>query len=188
MNKKSTLCNKCISQFEPKFIKFKIDGIKALTLYEYDVLMKDLIYKFKGCYDFELHSVFLETFKNELSILFRGYKMAPAPSFHEDDRKRGYNHIVEIFKSIKLEMVDIFEKTEKFKQADQRFRDRKKIKNYIKIKENAVIPDKILLVDDIYTTGSTMKSMISLLKERGIKDIKVLILCKTKQLEKETSD
>lgn len=188
MNKNGSLCNKCISLFEPKFQKFKIDGILALTLFEYDVLMKDLIYKFKGCYDFELHPIFLETFKNELSFIFYGYKMAPAPSFVDDDRKRGYNHIVEIFKSLKLDMLDVFEKTEKFKQADHNFKDRQKIKKYIKIKENAILPNKILLVDDIYTTGSTMRAMIELLKKRGIKDIKVLILCKTKQIETNHKD
>lgn len=183
MNINTSLCKKCISELDPKFEKFKIGHIFALTLFEYDVLMRDLIYKFKGCYDFELHSIFLEPFKKELSIFYKGYTMVPAPSFDEDNRKRGYNHIVEIFKSLNLCMVELFVKTEKFKQADHNFKERKRIKKYIKMKENSVIPNKILLVDDIYTTGSTMNTMISLLKERGISDIKVLVLCKTKLSE-----
>ena len=184
-NKQPCLCKRCINQFQPHFEKFKIDSIQALTLFYYDVFMKDLIYKFKGCYDYELKSVFLELYKRELSILYHGYEMIPAPSYIEDDNRRGFNHVIEIFKSLNLKMNEVFVKTEKFKQADNNFHNRKKIKKYIKIKDNAVFGKKILLVDDIYTTGNTMRTMISLLKERGITDIKVLVLCKTILQEKE---
>ena len=177
-----------MSLLNPKFYRFKVDGIKVLALYDYDDLFKDLIYKFKGCYDYELHSIFLEQFKNELKFFYHGYKVVTAPSFIDDDRKRGFNHIVEIYKSLDLEILDVFEKTEKFKQADHNFRERKKIKNYIKIKGEIPKDCKILVVDDIYTTGSTLKTMISLLKNSGIKDIKTLVLCKTKLVEKTSKD
>ena len=150
--------------------------------------MKDLIYKLKGCYDYELKDVFLDMYKRELSLVFKGYTMIPAPSFHEDDTKRGFNHVVEIFKSLKLNMLEAFEKTEHFKQSDHNFYERKKIKNVIKLKENVNIPNKILLVDDIYTTGSTMRTMITALKERGINNIKVLVLCKTQLVEKSNNN
>ena len=185
MNTNSSLCKSCINLFHPCFKKFKIDDISALTLFYYDVFMKDLIYKFKGCYDYELKSIFLEMYKRELSILYHGYEMIPAPSFDEDNKKRGFNHVVEIFKNLKLKMNEAFIKTEKFKQADNNFDNRKKIKKYIKLKENIDLGKKILLVDDIYTSGNTMKTMISLLKQRGISDIKVLVLCKTKLGEKQ---
>lgn len=188
INKDSCICKKCITLYDPKFKKFKVDDIKALTLYDYDVFMKDLIYKLKGCYDYELKDVFLDMYKRELSLLFKGYTMIPAPSFHEDDTKRGFNHVVEIFKSLKLNMVEAFEKTEHFKQSDHNFYERKKIKNVIKLKENVNIPNKILLVDDIYTTGSTMRTMINALKEKGIKKIKVLVLCKTQLVEKASNN
>ena len=41
---------------------------------------------------------------------------------------------------------------------------------------------KILIVDDIYTSGSTLKTIIKLLINKGIKkeNIEALIICKTK--------
>ncbi|MBO7614245.1 MAG: ComF family protein [Bacilli bacterium] len=188
VNKNASLCKKCVTLFDPKFRRFKVDGISAISLYDYDEFMKDLIFKLKGCFDYELKDVFLETYKRELSLLFKGYTMIPAPSYIEDDKIRGFNHVIEIFKSLKLRMLPAFEKTEHFKQSDHNFKERKRIKDVIKMKDDIQIPDKVLLVDDIYTTGSTMRTMISALKEKGIKKIKVLVLCKTQLVEKASNN
>ncbi|MCR5309609.1 MAG: hypothetical protein K6E21_05830 [Bacilli bacterium] len=178
------VCRKCLNQYNPKFIHFKVDGVKALSLYDYDNYMKDLIYKLKGCFDYELKNSFLDMYKTELSLYYNGYTMIPAPSYIEDDKTRGFNHVIEIFKSLKLTLLEAFEKSEHFKQSDHNFKERKKIKNYLRLKENVVLPNKVLLVDDIFTTGSTMRTMISALKEHGVTNIKVLVLCKTQLIEK----
>ena len=149
MNREQKICSHCLNFFSPHFEKFKIDDVSALTLFYYDVFMKDLIYKFKGCYDYELKDLFLNMYKRELSLLYSGYEMIPAPSYIEDDKKRGYNHVIEIFKNLKLKINEAFLKTEKFKQADNNFKNRKKIKKYIKLKEDVVLGKKILLVDDV---------------------------------------
>lgn len=143
--------------------------------------MKDLIYQFKGCYDYELKNVFIERFANEISILFKGYIMVPAPSYKDDNLRRGYNHVDEIFKSLKLELVKAFEKSGKFKQAEHGSLGRKRIGKYLNLIDNKNIANKkILIVDDIYTTGSTFNTMVSVLKKAGIKEIKGLFICKTK--------
>ena len=53
------LCEECFDKFKAKFYKFSLDGINGLAIYNYDENMKNLIYKFKGCYDYELKDVFL---------------------------------------------------------------------------------------------------------------------------------
>lgn len=176
---KALICEKCMKRFKPKFIRFKTDGIKGLSIFNYDEFMRDLIYKFKGCFDYELGKVFIDMYKNELSFEYMGYTMIPAPSYQEDNETRGFNHVVEIFKPLRLKMVEAFEKTYKFKQAEHNSKSRKNISKYIKLNENVSLPKRVLLVDDIYTTGATMQTMISLLKSTGIKDIKMLVLCKT---------
>lgn len=177
------ICDDCLSRFSPKFRKFKVDDVKALTLFDYDVFMRELIYKFKGCFDFELGSIFIEAYKREIRKLFDGYTIVPAPSYKEDDNTRGFNHVVEIFRPLGLEIVEAFEKTEKFKQADHNFKGRQQISKYIKLKKDVKLRDKVLLVDDIYTTGSTMKAMIFLMKSFNLKSLRVLVLCKTTSIE-----
>ena len=160
-----------------------IDEIKGLAIYEYDELLKKLIYQFKGCYDIELHEIFLGKYKREIETIFRGYTIIPAPSSDSDNLVRGFNHVEAMFSILNLPIEKHFIKEGDFKQADHNFYERKNIKNYIKIENEIFTKKKYLLVDDIYTTGSTMRTMIKLLKERGISDIKVLVLCKTRLKE-----
>ena len=153
----------------------------TVKIYYYDEYLQGLIYQFKGCFDIELKNIFLERYVRELNLFYKGYYVLPAPSFEEDNLKRGFNHVKEIFGSLKLPMLDILVKTEKFKQADHNYVERKNIAKYLALKEKEILKNKnILIVDDIYTTGSTIRSIISLLKDSGVKKIKILVICKTK--------
>ena len=177
---KVNLCEKCSENLKPIFEFFEVDEIKALSIFEYDEIFKNLIYQFKGCYDIELRTIFLGKYKREINMIFKGYIIIPAPSSEFENIKRGFNHVEEIFSILNLPLEKHFEKIGEFKQADHNFNERKNIKNYIKLSNENFDKKKYLLVDDIYTTGATMKTMISLLKDKGISNIKVLVLCKTK--------
>ena len=39
-----------------------MDGYKALALFDYDDEVKEKLYQFKGCFDYELGQVFLNYF------------------------------------------------------------------------------------------------------------------------------
>lgn len=104
----------------------------------------------------------------------------PIPSFYLDDERRGFNHVFEIFKYLKLPMIKILEKTDAFKQANHSSKDRTNIHKYLKlINGDNLFGKKVLIVDDVYTTGSTMKAAIKLVESLHPKDIKILVLSKT---------
>ncbi len=42
------------------------------------------------------------------------------------------------------------------------------------------VPQKVLLIDDVYTTGSTAKSCIQALKKAGVQEIEVVVFAKSK--------
>ena len=169
----------------PKFKKFKLNGINALTIYEYDDKLKDLIYQLKGCKDIELSSIFLSPFLIELKIQFFNYVIVLAPSFFKDNEERGFNHVNEIFKYLNLKIYDCLIKTEKHKQAEQNFIDRHKIKEFIKFSSRFNLEGKkILLVDDVCTTGSTLVACSEILKKQKIRSIKILVISK-RELSKE---
>ena len=174
------ICPKCQDELDPKFVSFKVDGYKALAVYEYTPFIKNLIYLYKGCFDYELNETFLNLYIKEIKMRFRGYKIIPIPSYVEDDKKRGFNHVLEAFKKVGLEVLPIIEKTAHQKQADQTAKKRKEIAKYLAFKEKINLENtKVLIVDDIYTTGSTMRATINMVERLNPKDIKVLVLAKT---------
>lgn len=177
---KSCICDECRRLLEPKFVKFSIGSYKGVSIYEYNQKIKQLIYQFKGCYDIELAEIFLEPFLNYYKVHFYGYLIIPVPSFKQDNEIRGFNHVIEIFKKLNLPIIEAIEKTEKYKQSDHTFKERLQVSKYIKLSclEN-IRNKKILLVDDIYTTGSTLRSIVALLEPLGLKDLKILVVAKT---------
>ena len=182
--KNPTICHDCLLNFGPVLNFFTIDGVECLHLYFYNEKVQELLYQFKGCSDYELRTVFLEYYLNYLKLKFYGYTIVPAPSSKESDENRGFNHVEEMFKILNLKMLNCIHKTKQRKQADLTTKERQKISEYLVIDDVDLKHKKILLVDDVFTTGSTIKSMIKLAREKGVKKIKVLLMSKTIDLEK----
>ena len=165
---------------EAKFISFKVDRYQALSIYDYNEFVRKLIYQFKGCYDYELYDVFLDGFYSALKIRYSGYQIIPIPSYQDEDEERGFNHVVEIFNKMGLNMQNILVKTEKHKQATSSFSSRQEVYKFLELKEKPDLTGKaVLLVDDVYTTGATMKAAITLIEKLNPKVIKVLVVAKT---------
>ena len=160
-----------------------------MSLYDYSEFVKKQIYLFKGCFDYEMKDIFLNLFIKELKIYFKGYKVIPVPSYKEDDELRGFNHVLEVFKQMGLDILPVVEKTEHFKQAEKSAKERKSINKYLKLNSaKQLTKDRVLIVDDIYTTGATMKAVINLVEKLHPKEIKVLVLAKTKNKEDKKSN
>ncbi len=186
VNKDNLLCEECFRKFEAKFIPLTIAGVKGISIYEYTPYIKELLYKFKGCYDYELKDVFLYRYIRYLRLKYHGYEVVPVPSYHIDDEKRGFNHVTEIYKALNLKMLPIISKKMKHKQSSLSFKKRTDVKDVLQIDKNISLKDKkILLVDDILTSGSTLLRCVELLKKKGAKKIEILVIAKTKKKNKE---
>lgn len=185
INDKINICRDCQKAMEPLFISFRVNTYKGLSVYYYTQFIRQLIYQYKGCFDYELNEVFINMYSHELKIRYSGYYAVPIPSFKEDDEKRGFNHVVEIFNNLGLKTLDLLEKVNERKQATSTFAERQKVYKNLTLKSHIDLRNrKILLVDDIYTTGATMKSAINLVEKLNPKDLKVLVIAKTKPLDK----
>jgi len=175
----SCICKKCLAKYEPEFKEFKFYGYKALAIYEYKDAIKEKLFIFKGCSDYELKDTFIMIFKKELGIRYQNYIMVPMPSLLEGDKERGFNHVIEMFKCLNLKMEIMFKKIGHNKQAKSSYFKRKEMAKHIVFLENIDLKNKkILLIDDVITTGSTLKTAIDLLKERNVNDIQILVMSK----------
>ena len=167
----------------PVFKEFKVDGISALSIFEYNEVIKEKLFLFKGCKDFELRHIFVEPFEKELKAMFHNYIFIPMPSFHLADKERGFNHVEEMFRCFGNKIHPILSKTMNVKQANLRSEERKQIKKIIEIKEDVDIGKykgkNICLIDDVCTTRSTLKSALQIVKQFKPKKIKILVMSST---------
>lgn len=179
LNKNIYLCDKCFNNLGPILKEEKINGIKGTFLFEYSPLMKEKIYTLKGCGDIELAKCFLNYFINDLRKKYKGYYLVCAPSNESMDTQRGFNHVKEIFKEMKLNYLDVLYKKVNYKQSDLNKEERLKVKNKLDIKDFSLIKNKkILFVDDTSTSGATLSASLELIKKGQPKKLNFLVVAK----------
>jgi len=197
------ICNNCYNLSTQKYIdrcefcgKIAYSGIcsecKNKDIY-YDKLIfcseyteefrkKIHLYKFsdkKHYYHFFCELIY-ERVKNKKYDL-----IIPVPISKERYKERGYNQAGLIAKKLAkiLEIPYSFDILLKLRNSErqsmQTLKDRKKsVKNVFKIADNKnVIDKKILLIDDVFASGSTVNECSRILKEAGAKHIEVAVIC-----------
>ena len=156
--------------------------ITVEILYFYDDYFRDVLYRYKGCYDYVLKDIFLSYKLTSLKRKYKGYSIVLAPSNKSDEIKRSFNHLEGIFSCLKLPIIKCFKKVKKWKQSDKKFIERRDVQKVIKIDKTCLKGVKrVLIVDDVLTSGSTIKTLISQLPSSI--DKKVLILSSNCQIQ-----
>ena len=175
VNRESFVCYKCENQFKTRGNIFFIEGVEVMVLYYYDSFLKDLLYKYKGCYDYVLKDCFLLYNKSYIKKKYKGHSIVLAPSSNKSEKERGFNHLEEIFKSLKMPIIKCFQKCCEWKQSDKKLSERANIQKVIKIDKSLLKGVKrVLIVDDVLTSGSTIRTMIKQIPSNI--DKKVLVL------------
>ncbi len=166
---RGVICYRCLSLLKPYRGKntYKV-------IYQYDSFLKDLLHQVKGLGDATIAPVFLAHHKEALNVKYQGFTMVPMPSFIEDDKRRGFNHVELIFEGVNLPMVRLFYKKTNYKQATST--NRKGIEAVIALRPGVTLfPNKVLLIDDVITSGETLKTCFLLLKDH-VDEIEIVVL------------
>jgi competence protein ComFC len=175
------LCRPCYQQLEWHHRIERWQGILIESLFEYGPNFQKMIYQFKSNLDIELGSVFLNQHSSYLKLKYWQYTLVLAPTHERDLKLRGFHPLVEIFKSMGLPMLTLFDKNRPYRQSEQHGSDRQGIQQVVRLKSDLNIPHRICLVDDVMTTGETLKTMIRLLKPISVQQLKILVLARKKQ-------
>lgn len=189
-------CEECKKKLQDKAI-FKIERKEKgeyyferhLYLFWYQNEIRKLLLDYKFNDKSYLYQIFSEIMiKNEkICGIFKKYDiMMPVPIHNKRKKQRGYNQSALIAKEIakQIEELEYQEVVEKVKdtlpQSSLKKEQRRvNIQNVYKIKKKAKIEQKkVILLDDIYTTGSTVNAIAKVLKENGVKEILVLTIAK----------
>lgn len=161
LSKNKCLCFECENQFKIRNERFFIEGIECFILYYYDSFFRELLYKYKGCYDYVLKDCFLLYNASYIKKKYKGYSILLAPSSAISEKERGFNHLEEIFKSLEMPIIKCFKKSCEWKQSEKKLLQRANIQKVIKIDKSMLKGvKKVLIVDDVLTSGSTIRTMI----------------------------
>ena len=171
------ICINCMRQFD--IINHTISFYhRPLTiLYHYNDFFKSLLFQYKGQYDYALKDVFLALFLDKLKRKYKDYIIVVIPSSKEDNLKRGFAPMQCIALTLSENLFLGLYKKETYKQSDMRYEERKLVKDKIGILNGEVLKGKkILIMDDVLTSGMTLLSAIKLCEAYQPKLIECLVL------------
>lgn len=150
---------------------------RVVSVWEYEGLLEKLIQKIKhdGCYDIIDELVAVAFQKIELNLP-EDTIITFVPMSKKKEKRRGFNQAELIANKVgemtNRPVVKLLEKI-KDNQSPVGLGPQERIKNV----ENTFVllskinPGTVLLVDDFYTTGATMKECINVLKSGGVKNV-----------------
>ena len=173
-NNDMIISNNCVSKYLWRINKYNYKNTKILILYGYNLFFKNILYRYKALKYINLKHCFWLFYKNSIQTKYKNYHILNVPSNKEDDIKRGFNHVFEISKLLGIDIIDCIYKKKYWKQSLKNKNSREGIKDVIEIKKEKLKNIKrILIIDDVATTFSTIKSIID--KLDFIPKIRVII-------------
>lgn len=139
------------------------------SLYHYNDEMKELIarWKFRG------DRILIEIFREEIeNMKFEEIDMiVPIPSSEERLYERGFNQSIEIARLFG-DYSNVLFRIHGEKQSKKNRQERIESDNVFEYKEGCEVEGlSILLVDDIYTTGTTLRHAAQILKDNGAREV-----------------
>ena len=163
------LCEKCRSEWHRKQIRFRLGGVLAESSYVYNEAFSRCLIQFKELNDEALKDVFLYEVAGRLRFRYRGYTLCLLPSSEEKSAARGFSHLRLMFACLKMPMIEPFRKVTSQDQKHLNREERLAMQDAIILKDGVQLPEKILLCDDIITTGATMLGALAALGKKAKK-------------------
>lgn len=191
---KSPRCLKCGKQIYSENEEFCSDCKRVEHFFEqgigafgYDDNIKESMYRFKYSNQREYATFYADAIIRRYEHMIRRWGVEviiPVPMYKYKELLRGYNQAElianELGKNLNIQVnsniLKRIRKTKPMKELNDEERI-KNLQNAFKISQNIVEYKKILLVDDIYTTGATIDECSRLLLDAGASKIYFACAC-----------
>jgi competence protein ComFC len=151
---------------------------KNIALYTYTNFTKEVIARFKFRGDYVLAEVFAADFLGALQDFQYDY-IVPIPLSEERLYERGFNQAEAVIKAAGVEPSHVLTRVHTEKQSKKSRAERIHLDQVFNVDSELNLMGKtILIVDDIYTTGSTLRHAAKLLKGNGAVKVYSLTLAR----------
>ena len=195
---RDSLCEMCKEKIQ-NICLARIDKYENINLkyfdehgyiFKYEGSIRKMILNFKFNDKAYLYKTFAKIIISNKNIyeFIHGYDLIiPVPIHKKRYSNRGYNQsellsreIVNNFKNIKFSKEILVKTKNNIAQSTLNKMERKlNVKGAYEVRNNFILKDKkVLLIDDIYTTGNTANECARMLKKSGVRKIGVLTIAK----------
>lgn len=188
---KSYLCSKCKHKLE-RILKLKTDEYKGMYfsshtyLFKYEEGIRDKLLKYKFRDYSYLYKFFSEIIINNCNLKNNYDIILPVPIHKKRKQQRGYNQsdliAKEVAKNVNIEysnkVIIKIVNTVPQSTLNQTQRAKNVLGIYKVTNSQMIYKKRILLIDDIFTTGSTVNECSKVLKQNGVKSVDVLTIAK----------
>ena len=174
--RKGNLCHDCFRWEEDPKWSGALE--KNHSLFLYNDFLKEVIAKYKFRGDYVLAKIFSEFFKVKLTELAPDL-LVPIPLSEERQYERGFNQAAALLTESDYPPENLLSRVHSEKQSKKSRSERIHLPQVFQVTpESNVVGKKVVLIDDIYTTGSTIRHAAKLLKEAGAASIQSLTLAR----------
>ena len=181
------ICEKCdlfLSETPSLFSQGSLEEL--VSIWEYEGLIKEIILKIKYYGAFEAINELVEkAFKIRKPYIPENTVITFVPMFKKKEKRRGFNQAEIIAKKVGemtgSNVLSLLEKTKDTPSQTKLDKEErlKNIRGLFKRKEGIICNSNVLLVDDVWTSGATMKECARVLKKSGVKRIFGFTLART---------
>lgn len=161
---------------------------RGRSLFHYEGGVREAIHALKYHRDFSVIPDLSRMLLAGLNTYFPdvdGLVMVPVPLHRSRQRKRGFNQGAELIRGMRQLSPELkvwtgvsrIKKTETQTRLSKSAR-KENVRSAFAVKKNAKIPERLLLIDDVMTTGATLDACAKVLKKAGVKEINTLTLAR----------
>ncbi|TPR17720.1 ComF family protein [Apilactobacillus timberlakei] len=153
------------------------DSLINHSFFQYNDVMKDYMQKYKFNGDYRLRKMFCKYFEQYLNS---DMIIIPVPVSDKTFKQRGFNQVEGFLENVEY-LNALLVNEDKQTQSHLNRKDRISTKQPFKLNhsmKNNIFNKNIIIVDDIYTTGTTMRHAGKLLIDNGAKTVQGLTLAR----------
>jgi competence protein ComFC len=181
----SLICKNCQKDFlQPSIFRRDLEGLPVLSFYQYDEV-SDLILTKNSYLGFYVFQILAKNSFEKFSQNFEYSQKIHSIGIDERTKNRGYSHTAILSKSLKNDLIvpkyNILHSKSDVKYIGQSLSFRRKNKRDFEFKKDKLKHKKIILVDDVVTTGTTLREAKKVVSKKGFQPILALTLATTEK-------
>lgn len=151
---------------------------KNISLFHYNEYLKDIIAKYKYRGDYALAEVFVPFLREGLKDMEFDL-VTVIPLSHERLTERGFNQGQALADLLGLQTVEILTRIHTEKQSKKSRQERMSLPQVFQVMQSDLLEHKsILIIDDIYTTGTTLRHAAKAMIMAGAKEVSSITLAR----------